>query len=278
MISFCDSKINVGLDIVARRDDGYHDIVTAMVPIAWGDILEIVPAKGGDTTLTVSGRAIDCPVEKNLVMKAYRALALVAELPQVDIYLRKIVPDGAGLGGGSSDAAHTLLTLNKLFDLGLSLDRLADIASTIGADCPFFIYGKPMMATGTGTTLSPVDLDLSAWKAVVVKPPVSVPTAKAYSGVTPAMPATPLCRLLELPVKQWQGRVKNDFEASIFPGYPLVEEVKRQMLAMGATYASMSGSGSAVYGLFAADADLSMPAAWRCEGWACWTSESPAGE
>lgn len=270
MIRFCNSKINIGLDIVARRPDGYHDIVTAMFPIGWGDILEIVPAADGVTRLTVTGRKVDCPVEKNLVMKAYRALAAEVELPAVDIYLRKIVPDGAGLGGGSSDAAHTLLLLNDLFALGLPLDRLAAIAAGIGADCPFFIYDTPMLATGTGTDLEPMDLPgLGGLTVVVVKPPVSVPTAAAYKGVTPGESTERLATSLRRPVGDWRGLIKNDFEPSVFRQYPLIAGVKADMYASGAVYASMSGSGSAVYGLFER-ANLSLPDRWEQPGWSLW--------
>lgn len=275
MIKFCNSKINIGLDIVARRPDGYHDIVTAMLPIGWGDILEIVPSAGSESRLVVTGRPIDCPPDKNLVMKAYRALCAEVELPAVDIYLRKIVPDGAGLGGGSSDAAHTLLALNELFELGLSSDRLAAIAAGIGADCPFFIYGLPMLATGIGVDLTPVDVPgVDSLVVVVVKPPVSVPTAAAYRGVVPCVPVERLDALLSLPVERWRGRVKNDFETSVFGAYPLIAEVKDEMYAAGAVYASMSGSGSAVYGLFR-DANLSLPERWSQFGWSVWRSDGP---
>lgn len=275
MIIFCNSKINLGLDIVARRDDGYHDIVTAMLPIEWGDVIEIVPSHGDDARLFVSGRQIDCAPEKNLVMRAYRALSAEAELPPVDIYLRKIVPDGAGLGGGSSDAAHTLLLLNRMFSLGFSHDKLAEVASSLGADCPFFIYNRPMLATGIGTDLSPVELSLpDSCVIVVVKPPVSVPTARAYSGVSPRHPAIPLPELLERPIEDWRWLIKNDFEESIFPQYPLVAQVKDEMYDAGAIYASMSGSGSAVYGIFRND-NLSLPARWGAEPeWALWQSGS----
>ena len=152
MIAFPNAKINIGLFITARRPDGYHDIATVMMPADWCDILEIVPAKDDVTTLTVTGRSVDCPPEKNLVMRAYRAMEERYNLPPVDIFLRKIIPDGAGLGGGSADAAFTITTLDRLFGLGLSADVMAGIAATIGSDCPFFIYNRPMLATGTGTT------------------------------------------------------------------------------------------------------------------------------
>lgn len=253
MILFPNAKINLGLDILRKRPDGYHDIETVMIPVGWRDILEIVPAKGDETTMTVTGREVNCPPEKNLVMKAYRALSEKVELPPVDIYLRKIIPDGAGMGGGSADAAFTLRGLNELFALGLTDAALAEIAATLGADCPFFIYNRPMLCTGTGTKMEEIDVDLSGLTVAIVKPPVSVPTAEAYRHTVPQYPATPLRESIKLPVGLWNGRVKNDFEPSVFPAYPAVGEIKSQLMEAGAVYASMSGSGSAVYGLFEGD-------------------------
>ncbi|MDE7025731.1 MAG: 4-(cytidine 5'-diphospho)-2-C-methyl-D-erythritol kinase [Paramuribaculum sp.] len=259
MITFPNAKINIGLDIINRRSDGYHNISTVMVPIPWADILEIVPAKTPETTLTVTGRTVDCPSDKNLVMKAYRALNSVIPLPPLEIHLHKIIPDGAGLGGGSADAAFTLTTINNLLQLGLSTDRMAEIASGIGADCPFFIYNSPMMATGIGTDLTPVNIDLSQYKIIVVKPSVLVPTKEAYAGVTPAMPEKNLADLIHLPTEQWQGYIKNDFEKSIADKHPQIADIKQAMLDSGAVYASMSGSGSAVYGLWKRDNMAELP-------------------
>lgn len=253
MILFPNAKINLGLDILRRRPDGYHDIETVMVPVPWRDVLEIVPAKGNETTLTVSGRRVDCPTEKNLVMKAYRALAETVELPPVDIFLRKIIPDGAGLGGGSADAAFTLKGLNELFALGLSDEKLAEIASRLGADCPFFIYNRPMLCSGIGTDFSPVSVDLSGLCLVIVKPQASVPTAEAYRHTTPAIPKTPIAEIIARPIEEWTGRLKNDFEPSVFPAYPSISEIKTRLNDMGALYTAMSGSGSSVYGLFTDD-------------------------
>lgn len=253
MILFPNAKINLGLNIVSKREDGYHNIETVMYPVKWCDVLEIVPAKGNETTLTVTGRHVDCPPEKNLVMKAYRLLGEQTDLPAVDIYLRKIIPDGAGLGGGSADASFTLIGLNRLFNLGLSDDRLAEIASRIGADCPFFIYNRPMLATGIGTDFSSVDFAPDGYSIAIVKPDVSVPTAKAYSGVTPQESAHSLTDSLKLPFSQWHGKVKNDFEPSVFAAYPTIARVKETLQQMGAEYVSMSGSGSAVYGIFKGD-------------------------
>lgn len=260
MILFPNAKINLGLDILRRRPDGYHDISTVMIPVPWCDVLEIVPSTSGNTTLTTSGRTVDCPPEKNLVMKAYRALAEeVGGLPAVDIYLRKIIPDGAGLGGGSADASFTLRGLNEMFETGLDDEALAAIASRIGADCPFFIYNRPMLCTGTGTTMRPIDIpSLKGFLLALVKPDASVPTAKAYAGVTPAMPEVELENLIER--FPHEPRIKNDFEASIFPSYPVIADVKARLEKdFGAVYASMSGSGSSVYAIIPAensDADI----------------------
>lgn len=253
MIFFPNAKINIGLDILRRRPDGYHDISTVMIPIKWCDVLEIVPASGSETTLTVTGRHVDCPPEKNLVMKAYRAMEEdIPGLPAVDIYLRKIIPDGAGLGGGSADAAFTIKGLNELFALGLSEEKMAETAARIGADCPFFIYNRPMLCTGTGTTLSEINIpDISDYRLALVKPQVSVPTAKAYAGVTPAIPEIPLEELL--PSFPHTDAIKNDFEACIFPTYPAIAEVKKQLIEkFDAVYAAMSGSGSSVFALIPA--------------------------
>ncbi len=253
MVTFPNAKINLGLDVLRKRPDGYHDLQTVMMPVGWTDILEIIPGKEVDS-LTVTGRHVDCPPEKNLVMKAVRALRETVDFPPVDIYLHKIIPDGAGLGGGSADAAFTLSTINSLFSLQLGSDKLAEIASGIGADCPFFIYNRPMLCEGTGTSMCPIDICLPQnAKIALVKPPVSVSTKEAYARVHPHIPATPLPVLLQEPVERWQAAVKNDFETSVFPKYPVISEIKNGMMEMGALYASMSGSGSAVFGIFVND-------------------------
>lgn len=253
MITFPNAKINLGLDILRRREDGYHDIETVMVPVPWRDVLEVVPAKGETTTLTVTGRHVDCPTEKNLVMKAYRALEREKNLPPVDIYLRKIIPDGAGLGGGSADAAFTLRALNELFALGYSDSELARVASTLGADCPFFIYNRPMLCTGTGTDMEPVEVNLHEMDILIAKPDVSVPTAAAYSHTSPAIPDVPVRKIVSDAPSTWTGRLKNDFESSVFPAYPAIGTLKERIMSLGPVYAAMSGSGASVFGLFRSD-------------------------
>lgn len=250
MILFPNAKINIGLYITSKRPDGYHNLETLFYPVGWSDILEIVPAKGTETTLTVTGNTVECPPEKNLVVKAYRALNEATPLPPVDIYLHKIIPDGAGLGGGSSDAAFTLKGLNELFALELSDDALAEIAAGIGADCPFFIYNRPMLAHGIGNEFESCDIDLTGKTIAIVKPEESVSTSEAYSGVVPALPEYDLRPALLDDITQWREKISNDFERSIFPAHPSIKAVKEKLYELGAEYASMSGSGAAVYGIF----------------------------
>lgn len=254
MICFPNAKINLGLNILNRRPDGYHNLDTVMIPVNWTDILEIIPAESTCDNLTVTGRGVDCEPEKNLVMKAVKALRAKCDFPGVEIHLHKIIPDGAGLGGGSADAAFTLTMLRQLFNLPLSDAELSDIAATLGADCPVFVTNRASHCTGTGTILAPIDNPIPQGTIVaIVKPPVSVSTKEAYAHVHPAETATPLSSLLkELKPECWQGKIVNDFEASVFPAHPLLPQIKQYLLEAGAFYASMSGSGSALFGLFKA--------------------------
>lgn len=252
MVVFPNAKINLGLHILRKRTDGYHDIETLMLPVDWTDILEVVPASGDEDHLTTTGRSIDCPPEKNLVMKALRLLREVADFPAVDVYLHKVIPDGAGLGGGSSDAAFLLKAVNELFELGLTEEQLAAIASRIGADCPFFIYNRPAICSGVGTEIDIVDSPVPEGSWVVIsKPEVSVSTREAYSGVSPRERDMALMSLLEttLPA-EWPGKVANDFEFFVTTSHPAIADEKKSIAGAGAWYASMSGSGAAVYGLF----------------------------
>lgn len=250
MITFPNAKINLGLNVVERRADGYHNIETVFYPIPLTDILEIVPAKGLETTLTTYGNQVDCPPEKNLVMKAYRLLAEQFALPPVDIHLYKRIPDGAGLGGGSSDAAHTLTMLRKLFGLDISDDQLASLSARLGADCAFFVYNRPMSACGIGDVLTPVDVRLAGKSLLLVKPAVSVPTAEAYSRVIPKKPSQPVRDIVSWPLEQWDGALVNDFEPSVFSLHPSLWGIKTSLLVSGARYAAMSGSGSTIFGIF----------------------------
>ncbi len=252
MISFPNAKINLGLNIVERRDDGYHNIETVFYPIPLTDVLEIVPATG-EPSLTCYGNAVDCPVEKNLVMRAYRMMQQRYDLPPVAMHLYKHIPDGAGLGGGSSDAAHAIVMLNTMFDLHVPDAELAATAATLGADCAFFIYNRPMMATGIGDVLSTIDVDLKGKTLLLVKPPVGVDTRTAYSRVTPHVPDVALTSTIALPVAAWDGLLVNDFEASVFAALPQLWLIKARLIDAGAIYAAMSGSGSTVFGIFDGD-------------------------
>lgn len=251
MITFPNAKINLGLNIVERRPDGYHNIETVFYPVPLTDILEIVPAAGtAGTSLTCHGNPVDCPTEKNLVFKAYGLLQRQFDLPPVEMHLYKHIPDGAGLGGGSSDAAHALVMLNRMFNLDLSDADLAAMAATLGADCPFFVYNRPMVATGIGDRLSPVDVDLEGKTLLLVKPPVGVDTRTAYSRVVPRRPDVNLTDIIGGPVQSWDGLLVNDFEPSVFAALPQLWLIKARLMDAGAQYAAMSGSGSTVFGIF----------------------------
>lgn len=254
MLRFPNAKINLGLSVLSRRPDGYHDIDTVFYPIALRDALEIVEGRGPDATLSVSGRAVDCPVEKNLVMRAYRLLEAECGLPPVDIYLHKAIPDGAGLGGGSADAAFTLVMLRDLYHLPLSDADLMERAARLGADCAFFVANTPMRAVGIGHELTPIDVSLKGFSLLLVKPDVYVSTREAYAGITPRQPDLSVPDAIALPIGQWQGRLVNDFETSVFAKFPVIGEVKALMLERGAAYAAMSGSGSSVFGIFDSEA------------------------
>ena len=253
MILFPHAKINIGLDITGKLPNGFHTLETFMVHTDWEDVLELTPAP--KTELVCSGLPIDCPPEKNLVMKAFRLMeAETGGLPPTLIHLHKNVPDGAGLGAGSADAAFTLCGLNDLYNLGFPREKLAEMAAMIGSDCPFFIYDCPMFCSGTGTTLAPAPELADALKdyhIVIVRPPFGVSTKEAYSRVRPYQGnRLPLARRVMAPVTEWQGLVGNDFEASVCAAKPRIEEIKQSLLHLGAVYAQMSGSGSAVFALF----------------------------
>jgi 4-diphosphocytidyl-2-C-methyl-D-erythritol kinase len=267
MVSFPHAKINLGLNVIRKRADGYHDLETCFFPIGWTDILEIIPSASFQFSAT--GLAIDGNAENNLCMKAYDLLKKDYNLPTVQIHLHKIIPMGAGLGGGSADAAFTLRQLNDSFFLGLSQLSLEKYAGQLGSDCAFFISGTPRLGTGRGEVLSPISISLKAKYIVVVKPDVHVSTAEAYAGVKPRVADISVREVLEKkPMSEWKSLLKNDFEESVFSKYPTIAEVKEELYRQGATYASMSGSGSSVFGIFENKIDL----ADRFRGMSCWSS------
>jgi 4-diphosphocytidyl-2-C-methyl-D-erythritol kinase len=252
MISYPNAKINLGLNVVRKRDDGYHDIESVFYPVPWSDILEIVPEKSGRSkvTFTFSGIEIPSSGNPNLCEQVYQLMHKEFDLPSVKIHLHKIVPIGAGLGGGSADAAFAAVTLNDLFQLQLSTEQLEAIVAKVGSDCPFFIKNRPAYVTGRGEILEPFDLDLSGYWILLVNPNIHIGTKEAYAGITPSQPQTSLKELLSKEVSEWKNGVKNDFEASIFPNHPAIEKLKKQLYDSGSDYASMTGSGSTVFGLF----------------------------
>ena len=250
MICFPNAKINLGLHVLSKRSDGYHSIETVFYPVDLYDALEIVPTMGGETTFSQTGIQVDGKPEDNLVMKAYHLLKKDFDLPEAAIYLRKQIPVGAGLGGGSSDAASMIKLLNDFAALNLSVEQMEAYASRIGSDCPFFIQNIPVYAEGTGTVFSPAGISLQAYHIVVEKPPVSVSTKEAYAQVKPQQPVAPLKDIIRLPINEWKNHLVNDFEPVVFAQYPEIGEIKQRFYSEGAIYASMSGSGSAVFGIF----------------------------
>lgn len=248
MISFPNAKINLGLRITEKRTDGFHNLETVFFPVGWSDALEI--ADTDKLCFSSSGINISGPPESNLVMKAYDLLQNDFDLPALKIHLHKQIPFGAGLGGGSSDAAFMLRMLNQYFDLSLSQEKLLQYAAVLGSDCPFFIQNKPVFATGRGEIMNEINLSLDSMFIVLVKPPVEVSTARAFQFVVPQKPNVSLSELIKLPVQEWKDVIVNQFESSVFPQYPEIAEIKSQLYKKGAVYASMSGSGSCVFGLF----------------------------
>ena len=258
MIVYPNAKINLGLNIVSRRPDGYHNIETLFYPIGLSDALEIVFPKGEDNgyRLEQSGNAIGVADVDNIVVKALRKLQSVRSLPFVGMHLHKVVPTGAGLGGGSADAAFVMKHINMLLSLGLSTPELQHLSASIGADCPFFIDDKPAFATGIGDVLTPVGVSLKGYYLVLVKPQVSVPTKIAYSKVRPHEPEQHIMGIVKRPVGEWRDVLVNDFEESVFAEFPVIGQLKQRMYDEGAVYASMSGSGSSVFGLFEHEPDV----------------------
>jgi len=251
MICFPNAKINLGLNIVSKRSDGYHNLETVFYPVAIKDALEIIvrEEQSGDTFIE-AGIKIDALPDSNLVMKALRLMREHYTFPPVEVHLLKKIPFGAGIGGGSADASFMLKLLNKTFGLEVTDRELASLAVQLGADCPFFIYNRPMFATGIGESLENVELSLKDYHFVLIKPDIHIPTKDAFAQIKPMKPQLPLTEIIRLPVSEWKELMVNDFEKSIFPKYPLIKEIKENLYHLGAVYASMSGSGSSVFGIF----------------------------
>lgn len=251
-------KINLGLDILRRRADGYHDIDTLMLPVGGVcDTLEILPSEGGGCHLQIEGLAVDCASDRNLVVKAWMLMKEKYGIGGVEMRLDKRIPFGAGLGGGSADAAAAIKGFNEIFSLGLTIDEMVEVAARLGSDIPFFIHSAPTFCRGRGEIMAPADIDLSGVWCVISKPAFGISTAEAYAGVAPHIPEVSLEERLRLPRAEWQKAIVNDFERSLFENHTALPNIKREMQRRGAFYASLSGSGSAMYGLFDHQPDYS---------------------
>ena len=256
MILRANCKINLGLDILRRREDGFHDLETVMIPVSGVyDIVEVERVEGV-SVFEQNGLLVDCDADDNLCMKALHLMQRLYGVGAVYIRLDKRVPFGAGLGGGSSDATAVILAINELFELGLSEAKLIETAAMIGSDTAFFVRNTPQLCTGRGEKMEPVELPLQGKYLVVAKPEEGVSTKEAYAGVKPAVPQVRLAEALQRPIGEWQSVVKNDFEPHIFEAHPAIAELKKALLDAGALYASMSGSGSAVFGIFDREIEL----------------------
>lgn len=251
MVSFPNCKINLGLQILRKRPDGFHDLQTVFYPIPLTDALEIIQTDEKKTTLSLSGLSIDAKEEDNISIKAYQILKKdFSNLPAIKLHLHKVIPSGAGLGGGSADGAFTLLLLNQKFNLGLTEEQLINYALQLGSDCPFFIKNKPCFAKGRGEDIEAIDLDLSSYKIALVNPRIHVATGWAFSQLTPNDQRPSLKNIIQQPVEIWKEQLINDFEPAIFKQYPEIEKIKTSLYEQGAVYASMTGTGSTVFAFF----------------------------
>ena len=254
MLTFANAKINLGLNLTEKRADGYHNLETIFYPIKLNDVVEIIDAD--ETNCVIKGIDIPGDAEDNICLKAFKTLQKDFDLPHQQIILLKNIPVGAGLGGGSADAAFLIKLVNDKFTLGLSIEKMQDYARVLGADCAFFIENKPTFAFGKGDEFEDLKIDLSNYFMVLVKPEIHVSTAEAYSKVRVKQPTTSLKELINLPLSEWKANIVNDFETSVFEKYPEIDEIKTKLYAAGATFALMSGSGSSIFAIFERKVDL----------------------
>jgi 4-diphosphocytidyl-2-C-methyl-D-erythritol kinase len=271
MIEFPNAKINLGLNVISKRIDGFHNIETLMVPIELTDILDLSRGsirQQNKVEITTTGLVVDGNTSDNLIVKAYDLVDADFDLPPVTVHLHKAIPMGAGLGGGSSDGAFMIKILNHYFDLELSTEQMEQYASKLGSDCPFFIRNKPAFAYGRGTDLKHVNFNLDGLYIVLIVPPVHVSTKLAYSLIKPIKPAQSIEDFFQLQPEHWRGNLVNDFEQPVFEKFPRLLQIKDMLYNQGATYVSMSGSGSSVFGIFRQQPDLRLIKAEDCFIWA----------
>ncbi len=255
MVIFSNAKINIGLNITEKRSDSFHNIESIFYPVDLKDILEIVKSDSG-LQFKNTGIVVDSLPEDNLIIKAYNLIAKDYDIQSVKIHLHKTIPIGAGLGGGSSNSVFMLKLLNDFFELSISNEQLTSYARQLGSDCAFFVKNIPIFASEKGDIFSDIDLDLSDYKIVVKNPNIFVSTQEAYSGIVPQIAEISLKNLIKRPISEWKHTIKNDFEKEIFKKYPKIKELKDEFYNKGAIYASMSGSGSSVYGIFEKDKSI----------------------
>jgi len=265
MLLFPNAKINIGLNVVSKRKDGFHNIETVFLPVkGLNDAIEYIASD--KTSLAISGIKIEGNPNDNLVLKAYQLMKDRFDIPPLSIHLHKVIPSGAGLGGGSSDASFMLNSLADYFQLPLLQKDLTEFAAQLGSDCAFFILNKSAIASGRGEILEPVLTGAENKKLLIIKPPFSINTKDAYSGVRVSEPSQRLKDLINLPIGEWKNEIQNDFESSTFKWFPELKEIKQKLYEMGALYASMSGSGSAMFGIFATEPEVpKLP-----ENYFCW--------
>lgn len=252
MVVFPNAKINIGLNIIRKRADGFHNLESVFYPIGLTDILEVITVDNiEEEKIEFSNSGIEAgDLNDNLIVKAFHILNKDFNLPSVKAHLHKIIPIGAGLGGGSSDASFMLKALNEMFELRLDVDRLEHYASQLGSDCAFFVKNTPAFAEEKGEDLSPIHMDLSKYTILLICPPIYISTAQAYSGIKPQKPEVSLQRAIKKDITLWRKNVKNDFEEGVFAAFSEIEAIKKSLYKLGAIYASMSGSGSSVFGIF----------------------------
>lgn len=253
MLVFPNCKINLGLNVIQKREDGFHNLETVFYPVPFTDVLEVVTGSSMATEVefNATGLSVDGPLANNLCIRAYQVLKKdFPRLPAVKIHLHKVIPMGAGLGGGSADAAFILHLLNDKFNLSISTSQLIKYALQLGSDCPFFIHNKPCFATGRGDILKEIEIDLSVFRLILINPPIHINTGWAFSQVTPSLPEVSIKEIIKQPVETWKQELRNDFETAVFSSHPEIRKIKEELYRQGAVYASMSGSGSSVFGIF----------------------------